>query len=123
VGSPGALGENPASIWENPSGAPPNAGVRGRVGAVPMAFFHGGTARLGGRCGWKGCVVRKWLLLLFIPVLAVAGGYVCREAFAKPPSTVLPGVVVSGGPGASPTAVVPPPLPPVPPPGYSAVDP
>ena len=68
-------------------------------------------------------MVRKWLLLLFIPVLAVAGGYVCREAFAQPPATVLPGVVVSGEPSTSPTAVVRPPLPPVPPPGYSVVNP
>ncbi|MFE5839786.1 hypothetical protein [Arthrobacter sp. NPDC056493] len=58
--------------------------------------------------------MRKWLPLLFIPVLAVAGGQVWNEACAQPPATVLPGIVVDLGPGASPTPVARLPLPPVP---------
>ena len=64
----------------------------------------------------------KWLPLLFIPVLALAGGQLWNEACAKPPATVIPGIVVNLGSTASPTPVVQRPLPPVPPPGYIAVN-
>jgi hypothetical protein len=65
--------------------------------------------------------VKKWLLLLLIPVLAAAGVQVWNEAFAQPPDTVLPGIVVDLG-GASPTPVAWRPLPAVPTPGYSGVN-
>ncbi|MFC9350409.1 hypothetical protein [Arthrobacter sp. NPDC057013] len=63
------------------------------------------------------------LLLLLIPVLAVAGGQVCRQVYGGPGDTTLPGVVVNQGPGADldlgPTAPsttdAPLPLPPLPP--------
>lgn len=67
-------------------------------------------------------MVRKWLLLLFIPVLAAAGGQVCSQAFAKPPASDLPGIVVDLGPGEGTTPVARNPLPPVPPSGNIAVN-
>jgi len=67
-------------------------------------------------------MVRKWLLLLFIPVLAAAGGQVCSQAFAKPPASDLPGIVVDLGPGADAAPVARRPLRPVPPSGYIAVN-
>jgi hypothetical protein len=45
-------------------------------------------------------VVKKMLLLLLlVPVLAVAGGQVCRQVYGGPGDTTLPGVVVDQGPG------------------------
>jgi hypothetical protein len=58
-------------------------------------------------------VVRKlFLLLLFIPVLGMAGGQVWREACAGPGDTTLPGIVVDLAPSAHPTSAAPRPLPP-----------
>lgn len=59
------------------------------------------------------------LLLLLIPVLAVAGGQVCRQVYGGPGDSTLPGVVVDQAPGvdldlgptAPPTTGVPLPLP------------
>jgi hypothetical protein len=66
--------------------------------------------------------VRKWFLLLFIPVLAMAGGQVWNEACAKPPATIQPGIVVDVGSSARTTPVARRPLPPLPPSGYIAVN-
>jgi hypothetical protein len=76
-------------------------------------------------------MVRKLLLLLLlIPVLAVAGGQVCREVYGGPVDTTSPGVVVPGpsgelgpgvdpGPGAGPTTAAPPPFRPSPSSGFT----
>lgn len=66
-------------------------------------------------------MVRRWLLLLLlIPVLAIAGGQVWNEACAKPPATILPGIVVEPSVRTTPAAQRP--LPPLPPSGYIAVN-
>ncbi|HEY3572529.1 MAG TPA: hypothetical protein VGK98_01750 [Arthrobacter sp.] len=73
-------------------------------------------------------MVRKLLLLLLlIPVLAVAGGQVCREVYGGPGDTTSPGVVVPGpsgerAPGAGPTTAAPRPFPPSPSSGSIAVN-
>jgi hypothetical protein len=75
-------------------------------------------------------MVRKLLLLLLlIPVLAVAGGQVCREVYGGPVDTTSPGVVVPGpsgelGPGVDPgptgpTTAAPPPFRPSPSSGFT----
>jgi hypothetical protein len=67
--------------------------------------------------------VRKWfLLLLFIPVLTMAGGQVWNEACAKPPAIIQPGIVVDLGSNARTTPVGRSPLPPLPPSAYIAVN-
>jgi hypothetical protein len=63
-------------------------------------------------------MVRKLLLLLLlIPVLAVAGGQVCREVYGGPVDTTSPGVVVPGPTG--PTTAAPPPFRPSPSSGFT----
>ena len=84
----------------------------------PLTHVSEGEGAVEGQRRAEGGVVRKGLLLLlFIPVLAMAGGQVWNEACAKPPATVLPGIVVDMGAGVPPAPLARRPIPPLPPSG------